>query len=157
MRHNVQGRKLGRTASHRKALLRNLSVALVKHKRIRTTVEKAKELRAFVEPLITKARKGDLHNQRLIMQSLKDKAVVKELLAGVTETVGERKGGYTRIVRLGKRRGDGANLAIIELVDYNAAMNERAAERQKNRDVKKEARAKEKAQAEDAKVVEESK
>jgi large subunit ribosomal protein L17 len=127
--------------------MRNMSVALVKHKRITTTVEKAKELRSFIEPLITKARKADLHNQRLVMESLKDKEVVKEMFSGVIEKIGDRKGGYTRIVRLGRRKGDGANVAIIELVDYNAVMNEQAQERKKEKDVKKEAKAKAKAES----------
>jgi len=133
--------------------------SLLKHKRIRTTLAKAKELRSFVEPLITKARKGDLHNQKLIMEFIKDKETVKELLTGIVDAVGDRKGGYTRIVKLGNRRGDGADAAIIELVDYNAIVNEQVKERLEVKSKAKEDAdaAKEKQNVEDAKVVEESK
>ena len=159
MRHGVRGRKLNRTSSHRKALMRNMAGSLLKHKRIRTTLAKAKELRSFVEPLITKARKGDLHNQKLIMEFIKDKETVKELLTGIVDAVGDRKGGYTRIVKLGNRRGDGADAAIIELVDYNAIVNEQVKERLEVKSKAKEDAdaAKEKQNVEDAKVVEESK
>ncbi len=155
MRHGVRGRKLNRTSSHRLALMRNLSISLLKHKRISTTLAKAKELRSFVEPIITKAIKGDLHRQKLIMQDLKDKPVVKELFADITSTIGDRKGGYTRIVRLGRRRGDAAEMAIIELVDYNAIINEEKKASQDQKEAKKES--KKNAKVEDAKVIEESK
>ncbi len=159
MRHGVKGRKLKRTASHRKALLINLATALLKHKRIKTTLAKAKELRSFVEPIITKARKGDLHNKKLIMEMIKDKDVVKELFSDIVTQIGERAGGYTRVVHLGRRLGDAAEMGIIELVDYNAIVNERAEENKSTREQKAEAR-KAKKQAgnvEDAKVVEETK
>lgn len=159
MRHGVKGRKLKRTASHRKALLINLATALLKHKRIKTTLAKAKELRSFVEPIITKARKGDLHNKKLIMEMIKDKDVVKELFSDIVTQIGERAGGYTRVVHLGRRLGDAAEMGIIELVDYNAIANERAEENKSAREQKAEAR-KAKKQAgnvEDAKVVEETK
>ncbi|MDP3831026.1 MAG: 50S ribosomal protein L17, partial [Ignavibacteriaceae bacterium] len=94
MRHRVRGRKLKRTASHRAALLKNLSAALIKAKRIKTTLAKAKELRTFVEPLITKARVGDLHSHKQIMDLIKDKDTVKELMSNVIPTVGDRPGGY---------------------------------------------------------------
>ena len=116
MRHSVKGRKLKRTASHKSALLRNLATSLLKHKRIRTTVAKAKELRTFVEPLLSKAIVGDLHNQKLVMESIKDKEVVKELFSSIVPTIGERKGGYTRLFRLGIRQGDNAQMALVKLV-----------------------------------------
>jgi len=158
MRHRVKGRKLGRTASHRKATLSALATSLLRHKRIKTTLAKAKETRGYVERLITKARKGDLHSQRQVMDVLKDKEVVKELFAEIVPKVGERPGGYTRVVKLGNRMGDGAEMAIIELVDYNdiatAKAEERKEEREKKAKEKKEAE--EKAEAEQATFVEES-
>jgi large subunit ribosomal protein L17 len=158
MRHGVRGRKLTRTASHKKALMRNMVTSLLKHKRIKTTLAKAKELRSYVEPIITKARKGDLHNQKLIMQFIKDKEVVKELLSEIVASIGDRQGGYTRIVRLGNRRGDGADAAMIELVDYNAIMNEKAKESQESKQKAKDEKSEKNRQnVEDAKVVEESK
>ena len=158
MRHGVHGRKLKRTSAHKKALLRNLATSLLKHKRIHTTLAKAKELREFVEPIITKARKGDLHNQRLIMDSIKDKEVVKELLSEIVTTIGDRKGGYTRIVRIGNRRGDGAEAAMIELVDYNAVMNEKAKENHETKQKAKDAKEEQKRRnVEEAQVLEETK
>ena len=158
MRHGVRGRKLTRTSAHKKALMRNMVTSLLKHKRIKTTLAKAKELRSYVEPIITKARKGDLHNQKLIMQFIKDKETVKELLSEIVATVGDRAGGYTRIVRLGNRRGDAAESAMIELVDYNAVMNEKAKESQESKQKAKDEKSEKNRQnVEDAKVVEESK
>ena len=119
MRHKVKGRKLSRTAAHRRATLRALSTALIREKRIVTTVPKAKELRRFVEPLITRAKVDDLNNRRVVFASLQDKETVKELFAEVGPKSAERNGGYTRIVRIGFRQGDGAEMAVIELVDYN--------------------------------------
>jgi len=157
MRHNVKGRKLKRTASHKTALLRNLATSLIKHKRIRTTVAKAKELRLFVEPILAKAVIGDLHHQKQVMEVIKDKAVVKELFSDVASTIGERKGGYTRVVKLGRRLGDGAEVAIIELVDYNEASNQKASENKEKKEAKAEAKkAKAESAVEDAKVVEET-
>ncbi|MDP3149987.1 MAG: 50S ribosomal protein L17 [Ignavibacteria bacterium] len=159
MRHSVKGRKLNRTASHRSALLRNLATSLLKHKRIRTTVAKAKELRMFVEPLLSKAIVGDLHNQKMVMDSIKDKEVVKELFSSIVPTIGERKGGYTRVVKLGRRLGDGAEIAIIELVDYNEVANQKAVENKEKKEAKGEAKktkAAEKGAVEDAKIIEET-
>jgi len=159
MRHSVKGRKLKRTASHKSALLRNLATSLLKYKRIRTTVAKAKELRTFVEPLLSKAIAGDLHNKKMVMDAIKDKEVVKELFASIVPTLSERKGGYTRIVKLGRRLGDGAEVAIIELVDYNEAANQKAVENKEKKEAKGEAKktkAANDAAVEDAKVVEET-
>ena len=119
MRHRVKGRKLSRTASHRKATMRALTAALVREHRIVTTVAKAKELRRFVEPLITRA-KTDVHNNRkLVFASLQDKETVKLLFDEVGPKSAERNGGYTRVIKVGFRQGDGAEMALIELVDYN--------------------------------------
>lgn len=119
MRHQRKGHKLGRTTSHRKATLAALSNALIENKRITTTVPKAKALRPFVEPLITRAKEDTTHNRRQVFRRLQSKEAVKELFGDVAEQVGNRPGGYTRIVKLGRRAGDGAELAMIELVDYN--------------------------------------
>jgi len=129
MRHRKSGRKLKRTASHRKALLISLATALIRSKRIRTTVAKAKEARMFVEPLITRAKnavatetaeKKDVHARRMISKYIKDREVVTELFSTVAPKVATRAGGYTRVIKLGQRHGDAAEVAILELVDFNA-------------------------------------
>jgi large subunit ribosomal protein L17 len=152
MRHRVKGRKLGRTASHRKATLIALATALLKHKRIKTTLAKAKETRGFVEKLITKAKKGDLHAHKQVMDVIKDKETVKELFAEIVQKIGDRPGGYTRVVKLGNRLGDAAQMAIIELVDYNDIITAKAEERKEEKDVK----AKEKKEAEESEAIEEA-
>ena len=119
MRHQVKGRKLSRTAAHRKATMRALTAALVKEHRIVTTVAKAKELRRFVEPLITRAKEDTHHNRKEVFSSLQDKHIVTKLFAEVGPQAKDRPGGYTRIIKLGFRQGDGAEMAVIELVDYN--------------------------------------
>lgn len=119
MRHRKKGKKIGRTSPHRKRTLQALSNALIENKKITTTVAKAKELRPFVEPLITRAKDDTEHNRRQVFRHLQNKEMVSELFEEVAERVGNRPGGYTRIVQLGQRSGDGAELALIELVDYN--------------------------------------
>jgi large subunit ribosomal protein L17 len=127
MIHRRKGRKLKRTASHRKATLSNLSVSLIKHKKITTTLAKAKEMRRFIEPLITKSKKAlaaknssnGVHLRRKANKFLNDKAAVKMLFDEIGSKVGDRKGGYTRVLKLGRRYGDAAEMAILELVDYN--------------------------------------
>lgn len=119
MRHLNKGRKLGRTPSHRKATLGALSVALIKEHRIVTTEPKAKELRTFVEPLITKAKEDTTHNRQQVFAKLKDKAAVSHLFDEVAQKAMDRPGGYTRVIKLGNRSGDNAKMAVIELVDYN--------------------------------------
>lgn len=136
MRHRVKGRKLKRTASHRTATLRSLATSVLKHKRIKTTLAKAKEARTFVEKLITKAKRNDLHSKRLIMSEIKDKEVVKELFAEIVPKIGDRPGGYTRVIKLGNRVGDAAQMAILELVDYNEVANKKAEERKEKREQK---------------------
>lgn len=157
MRHRVKGRKFNRTASHRAALLRSLATSLLKHKRIKTTVEKAKETKSFVEAIITKARKNDLAARRHVMSIIYDQDVVKELFSEIIGKIGQRPGGYTRVIKLGTRRGDAAEMAIIELVDYNDVINAKAEEHKEKREAK--ARAKkekdETQNVEEAQVVEE--
>lgn len=157
MRHNVKGRKLKRTASHRAALLNSLTTSLLKYKRIKTTEAKAKEARTFVEKLITKAKKNDLHVRRQVMSVVNDKEVVKELFGEIIPKIGERPGGYTRVVKLGNRVGDAAPMAILELVDYNDVANKKAEEQKEKRETKQKAKAEQKASdaIEEANVVEE--
>ncbi|MBA4140946.1 MAG: 50S ribosomal protein L17 [Segetibacter sp.] len=119
MRHGDKINNLSRTASHRRALLNNLAAQLITHKRITTTVAKAKALRTFVEPLITKAKDNTTHQRRIVFSYLQDKEAIKELFDVVRLKVEGRPGGYTRIIKLGTRVGDNAELALIELVDYN--------------------------------------
>lgn len=119
MRHRVKGRKLKRTSSHRRATLRALATSLLKHKKIKTTVAKAKELRMFVEPMITRAKEDSVHARRVVSEDIKDKLIVKELFGEIVAKIGNRPGGYTRIVKLGQRKGDAAEMAIIELVDFS--------------------------------------
>jgi large subunit ribosomal protein L17 len=119
MRHRKKTKKLGRTSAHRKATLRALAAALIEHKRIRTTVPKAKALRPFIEPLITRAKEDNQHNRRQVFRRLQNKEAIKELFGEVAVQAADRPGGYTRIVKLGPRPGDAADMAMIELVDYN--------------------------------------
>ncbi|MBL7736555.1 MAG: 50S ribosomal protein L17 [Chitinophagaceae bacterium] len=119
MRHGDKINNLGRTAAHRKALLSNLSIELIAHKRIVTTLAKAKALRKYFEPLVTKAKDNTTHQRRLIFSYLQDKEAVAELFGPIAEKVGGRPGGYTRIIKLGIRHGDNAERALIELVDFN--------------------------------------
>ncbi|NNE47866.1 MAG: 50S ribosomal protein L17 [Rhodothermales bacterium] len=119
MRHQTKRHRIGRGSSHRRATLKALSTALIEHKRIVTTQAKAKALRVYVEPLITRARDDNSHNRRQVFRHLQDKRAVTELFDEIAEKVGDRKGGYTRIVKLGQRHGDAASMAVIELVDYN--------------------------------------
>ena len=119
MRHQKKRHRLGRTSAHRKATLAALGTALIQHKRITTTEPKAKALRGFIEPLITRAKEDTTHNRRQVFRRLQDNSAVSELFTEVSAQVGDRPGGYTRVVKLGRRAGDGAPLAVIELVDYN--------------------------------------
>jgi large subunit ribosomal protein L17 len=158
MRHRVKGRKLGRTASHRKATLIALATSLLKHKRIKTTLAKAKETRSFVERLITKAKKNDLQAQKQVIEFIKDKETVKELFAEIIPKIGDRPGGYTRVIKLGNRLGDAASMALIELVDYNDILNAKDEERKAVRETKAKEKKKdeEKQAAEEAQFVEET-
>lgn len=130
MRHGKKVNHLGRKSAHRKAMLANMACSLIEHKRINTTVAKAKALKQFIEPLITKSKaennqsteKGT-HNRRVAFRNLRDKYAVTELFSTVSEKVGDRPGGYTRIIKLGNRQGDNAEMAMIELVDFNELYN----------------------------------
>jgi len=117
MRHRNKGRTLSRTASHKKATLRNMATSLFRHERIETTTAKAKELRPFVERLITLGKRGDLHARRLAGRLIADRQVLGKLFDDIGPRFTERPGGYTRILKLGNRRGDAAEMALIELVD----------------------------------------
>lgn len=119
MRHGKKVNHLGRTSAHRKALMRNLAIALITHKRINTTLAKAKSLRQFIEPLVTKCRNNTTHSRRVIFSYLQNKEAIKELFGVIAEKVGDRPGGYVRIVRTGFRKGDSAETAMIEFVDFN--------------------------------------
>lgn len=119
MRHRVKGRKLGRTKPHREATLRALSAALIQEHRIKTTLPKAKELRTFIEPLITVAKEDTTHNRRKVFSSLQNKEAVTHLFEEVGPAAVDRPGGYTRVLKLGYRFGDSAQMAVIELVDFN--------------------------------------
>ena len=119
MRHGDKIKNLGRTNSHRKALLSNLACELIAHKRIVTTLAKAKALRVYVEPLITKGKENTTHQRRIVFSYLQDKEAINELFSTIAERVGGRPGGYTRVIKLGARQGDNAETALIELVDFN--------------------------------------
>ena len=119
MRHGKKFNHLSRKAGHRKALMRNMAIALITHKRINTTLAKAKALRVFAEPLVTKARKNDQHNRRVAFSALQNKEAIKELFDVVGPKVGDRPGGYLRIIKTGFRQGDAAEMAMIEFVDFN--------------------------------------
>ncbi len=123
MRHGKKNNHLGRTAAHRKAMLSNMACSLILHKRINTTVAKAKELRKYVEPLITKSKTDTTHSRRIVFSYLKQKEVVKMLFGEVSVKVADRPGGYTRIIKTGFRQGDAAEMCMIELVDYNEVYN----------------------------------
>ncbi len=119
MRHRKSFNHLGRTSAHRKAMLSNMASSLILHKRITTTVAKAKALRGYVEPLITKSKDDTTHSRRVVFSYLQNKDAVTELFREVSKKVGDRPGGYTRIIKLGNRLGDNADMAMMELVDYN--------------------------------------
>ena len=121
MRHNKAFNHLGRKSGHRKALMANMASSLIKYKRINTTVAKAKALKMYVEPLITKSKEDTTHSRRVVFSYLKDKEAVKELFGTIANKIADRPGGYTRVLHTGFRQGDGADMALIELVDFNEA------------------------------------
>jgi len=122
MRHGKKHNHLGRKTGHRKAMLKNMAGSLVEHKRINTTLAKAKALRVFVEPIITKAKNDTTHSRRVVFSYLQNKVAVTELFGPIATKVGDRPGGYTRIIKTGFRKSDGAEMAMIELVDFNELM-----------------------------------
>ena len=162
MRHNKKFNHLGRTADHRKAMLTNMAISLIKHKRITTTLAKAKALKKFVEPLITRSKNDTTTSRRVVFRYLQDKYAVTELFKEISTKVAVRPGGYTRIIKLGIRKGDAAEMAFIELVDYdeNMAKTPKAAAKKTRRSRKAapkaeapvEAPAAEEAKAEEAKA-----
>jgi len=123
MRHGKKVNHLGRKTAHRRSMLANMACSLIEHKRINTTVAKAKALKQFVEPLVTKSKEDTTHNRRIVFSRLRQKEAVTELFRDVAVKVGDRPGGYTRIIKLGNRLGDNADMAMIELVDYNEVYN----------------------------------
>lgn len=132
MRHGKKFNHLSRKRGHRKALLQNLSIALIKHKRINTTLAKAKALRKHIEPIVTKSKTNTTHARRMAFRYLQNKEAITELFEVIAPKVGDRPGGYTRVIRMGFRKGDGAEMAMIELVDFNELMMEAKAETQKS-------------------------
>jgi len=134
MRHNVGYRKLGRTSEHRRALLRNLATDLFRHERLRTTMPKARELRPYAEKLITLARRDDLHARRQVAGQISDRAVVKKLFDTLGPRFAQRPGGYTRALKLGPRLGDGADMAIVELVGSEPTFRKRKEDKKARRD-----------------------
>lgn len=149
MRHNVGYRKLGRTSSHRRALLRGLATDLFRHERLRTTLPKAKELRPYAERLITLARRDDLHARRQVLRHIADKDVVKKVFATLGPRFATRPGGYTRILRLEPRQGDGADMAIVELVGSEPVFKKQKEDKKARRAKKEKVRAKAAEEAEE--------
>ena len=160
MRHNKKFNHLGRTASHRASMLANMAISLIMHKRITTTVAKAKALKKYVEPLITKAKEDSTNSRRVVFSYLQNKEVIKELFSTVAEKVGDRPGGYTRIIKLGTRQGDAAQICFIELVDFDPEMakteTKKKATRRSRKSTKAEAPAQEAPKAEEAPAAEEA-
>ena len=158
MRHGKKFNHLGRKAAHRKAMLSNMACSLIDHKRINTTVAKAKALKQYVEPLITKAKNDSTHSRRVVFSYLRQKETIKELFGAVSSKVGDRPGGYTRIIKTGNRLGDNAEMCMIELVDFNDVYtNGKDKKKTKTRRRKKTtAKVEETPVVEDAQVVEEA-
>ena len=159
MRHNKKFNHLGRTADHRNAMLANMTISLIMDKRITTTLAKAKALKKYAEPLITRAKDDSTNSRRVVFSYLQNKEALKELFGIVAEKIGDRPGGYTRIIKLGARQGDGADMAFIELVDFdeNMAKTPKAAAKRTRRGGGKKKAAEAEAPAEQAPVAEEAK
>ena len=159
MRHNKKFNHLGRTADHRNAMLANMAISPIQHKRITTTLAKAKALKMYVEPLITRCKSDSTNSRRVVFRYLQNKEAIKELFGAVAEKVGDRPGGYTRIIKLGHRKGDGADIAFIELVDFdeNMAKTPKAEAKKTRRRRRSTKNAAEAAPAEEAPKAEEAK
>jgi len=156
MRHRKSVPKLGRTASHRRALLANLASSLIIYKKIKTTTAKAKALRSYIEKIITKARKGDLHSRRVVLKYLKNKDIVKELFAEIAPKYLETPGGYTRVTKIGRRRTDAADMALIELIGFESVYKKKKETSKEDKRKRKEQKEKEEQEmAETAPPVEE--
>ena len=141
MRHNKKFNHLGRTADHRHAMLANLAISLIMHKRITTTVAKAKALKKYVEPLITRSKEDTTNSRRVVFSYLQNKEALKELFGAVAAKVGDRPGGYTRIIKLGFRQGDAAQICFIELVDFHENMAKTATKKKATRRSRKSTKA----------------
>jgi len=148
MRHNKKGTHLGRTTSHKKALMRNMIISLFEHKSIKTTQAKAKETKRFAEKMITYAKKGSLHHRRLAFKFLQNKEAVKTLFDEIGPASAERAGGYTRIVKLGFRQGDAAAICLLELVDFTKVTQKKREDKKATSEAKKEKAEKKKAEKE---------
>jgi large subunit ribosomal protein L17 len=157
MRHGKKFNHLGRKVAHRKAMLANMACSLIEHKRINTTVAKAKALKQYVEPLITKGKDDSTHSRRVVFSYLKQKETIKELFSAVAAKIGDRPGGYTRIIKTGNRLGDNAEMCMIELVDFNEVYtNGKETKKTKTRRRKKTTTVEETPAVEEANVVEET-
>ena len=156
MRHNKKFNHLGRKTAHRNAMLSNMAVSLIQHKKITTTLAKAKELRKFIEPLITKAKDDTTNSRRIVFSQLQNKEAVSALFGEIAQRVGDRPGGYTRILKTGFRLGDAAQMCFIELVDYNENLLKEAAPKKKTRRSSKKAVAAEVVEAPVAEIPAES-
>ena len=154
MRHGKKFNHLGRTASHRKALLSNMACSLIEHKRINTTVAKAKALRVYVEPLLTKAKEDTTHNRRIVFSYLQNKEAVTELFRNIAPKIAERNGGYCRIIKTGFRLGDAADTAMIELVDFNELYSAKSDAKKTTRRSRRSSSKKETSEATEVKVEE---
>jgi large subunit ribosomal protein L17 len=154
MRHNKKVNHLGRTSSHRKAMLSNMATSLILHKRITTTLAKAKALRGYVEPLINRSKEDSTHSRRTVFSYLKDKYAVTELFRNISVKVADRPGGYTRILRVANRPGDNSEMCIMELVDYNENMLEASASKAKTTRRSRRKKSSSSEQVSDATVVE---
>ena len=157
MRHGKKFNHLGRTADHRRAMLANMAISLIMHKRITTTLAKAKALKKYVEPLITRSKDDSTNSRRVVFSYLQNKEALKELFGVVAQKVGDRPGGYTRIIKLGSRLGDGADMAFIELVDFDENMLKTPKAEKKTRRSRKSSAPKAEAAAEEAPKAEEAK
>ena len=162
MRHGKKFNHLGRTADHRHAMLANMAISLIMHKRITTTLAKAKALKKYVEPLITRCKDDSTNSRRVVFSYLQNKEALKELFGPVAQKVGDRPGGYTRIIKLGSRQGDAADIAFIELVDFDENMlkapkTEKKTRRSRKSSAKVEAAPAAEAPAEEAPAAEEAK
>ena len=150
MRHGKKFNHLGRTADHRRAMLANMAISLIMHKRITTTLAKAKALKKYVEPLITRSKDDSTNSRRVVFSYLQNKEALKELFGVIAPKVADRPGGYTRVIKLGARQGDGADIAFIELVDFDENMAKTPKAEKKTRRSRKSAAAKAEAPAEEA-------
>ena len=154
MRHGKKFNHLGRTASHRKALLSNMACSLIEHKRINTTVAKAKALRVYIEPLLTKSKEDTTHNRRTVFSYLQNKEAVTELFRTIAPKIAERNGGYCRIIKTGFRLGDGADTAMIELVDFNELYSAKSDDKKTTRRSRRSSSKKETSEAPEVKAEE---